>query len=64
MANPKRRHSHTRTRLRRAHDAIRGTTLILCRQCGERHRPHRACPGCGYFKAHKWHRPIVSVDVE
>ncbi len=64
MAHPKRRKSQSRTRMGRAHHALRAPGLVTCRNCGERMRPHRACPKCGYYKAHKWHKPVVSVDID
>jgi len=50
MANPKRRHSHSRKNKRRAHDAINVPSLSLCPNCGNPKLPHRACPDCGYYK--------------
>ena len=49
MANPKRRHSKTRTRKRRSHDAISAPGYVECRQCHEYRLPHRVCPSCGYY---------------
>ena len=64
MANPKRRMTRTRTRTRRAHDALEAATTVVCRNCGERMQPHRVCPQCGYYKSRKWHKPVVSVGTE
>ena len=50
MANPKRRHSHSRKGKRRAHDALEVPSLSLCSNCGSPKMPHRACPECGYYK--------------
>ncbi len=50
MANPKRRHSHSRKNKRRAHDALSVPPLSLCPNCGTPKLPHRACSGCGYYK--------------
>lgn len=50
MPLPKRRHSNARTRKRRAHDALALPTLVLCPQCHEPKRPHRACPHCGAYR--------------
>jgi large subunit ribosomal protein L32 len=50
MANPKRRHSHSRKMKRRAHDAIEVPSLSLCSNCGSPKLPHRVCPECGYYK--------------
>ncbi|MFW6140023.1 MAG: 50S ribosomal protein L32 [Acidobacteriota bacterium] len=50
MANPKRRHSHSRKNKRRSHHALRVPSLSLCPNCGNPKMPHRACPDCGYYK--------------
>ena len=43
MPNPKRRHSKTRGRKRRTHDALKATTPGLCPQCNEPKAAHRVC---------------------
>jgi len=49
MALPKRRHSHSRTRTRRAHDFLTGPNVSKCPDCGEPKQPHRLCGGCGSY---------------
>jgi large subunit ribosomal protein L32 len=49
MPNPKRRHSNTRTRTRRAHDFLKVRSLSKCPQCGAMRLPHRICAECGYY---------------
>lgn len=49
MALPKRRHSNTRTRKRRTHDALTAENLGKCSNCGALKRPHRVCTECGYY---------------
>lgn len=49
MANPKRRHSNTRTRLRRAHDFLKVRAMSKCSHCGAAVHPHRICAACGYY---------------
>ncbi|MBN2467852.1 MAG: 50S ribosomal protein L32 [Deltaproteobacteria bacterium] len=58
MALPPKKHSKSRTRKRRAHDGIVVCTLIACSHCGEKKRPHRVCPHCGYYRE----REIVAVE--
>ena len=53
MALPKRRHSHSRTRLRRAHDALGTPSIGQCAECGEPKMPHRLCGGCGMYKGRR-----------
>ncbi len=58
MPNPKRRHSKSRTRQRRAHDALRAPQTSSCPNCQEPRLPHRVCPKCGFYKG----REVISVD--
>lgn len=50
MALPKRRHSHSRTRKRRSHDALTAPKIVSCSSCGEPKQPHRLCGSCGTYK--------------
>ena len=50
MAHPKRRHSNTRSRLRRAHDHLVPKSRSQCAQCGAFILPHRVCTSCGFYK--------------
>lgn len=50
MPNPKRRHSKSRRRKRRAHDALPLPNFSICSNCGSQLLPHRVCPNCGYYK--------------
>lgn len=53
MALPKRRHSRSRTRIRRSHDALTAPGISTCSECGEPKLPHRLCAGCGAYKGRK-----------
>ena len=57
MANPKRRHSNTRTRLRRSHDFLTLRSLSVCPQCKARIVPHRVCSKCGFYRG----RQVITV---
>ncbi|PIE59582.1 MAG: 50S ribosomal protein L32 [Desulfobulbus propionicus] len=50
MALPKRRHSRSRTRQRRAHDALKKPNVSRCPECGEPKMLHQLCGGCGMYK--------------
>jgi large subunit ribosomal protein L32 len=50
MAVPKRRHSYSRTRKRRSHDALTAPNIVGCPKCGEPKLPHRLCGSCGTYK--------------
>ncbi len=60
MALPKRRHSHSRTRKRRSHDALTPGTYSNCSNCGEPKQSHRLCAGCGTYKG----RTVIKLDDE
>ena len=60
MPNPKRRHSNTRTRLRRAHDFLKLQSRSKCPKCGASVIPHRVCKECGYYKG----RQVISIKVK
>ncbi len=60
MALPKRRHSKSRTRKRRSHDALKVQGINVCGDCGEPKEPHRLCPSCGRYKG----RTVYSLDSE
>ncbi|NOZ22859.1 MAG: 50S ribosomal protein L32 [Planctomycetes bacterium] len=49
MPLPKRRHSNSRTRKRRTHDALERPPLSVCPQCNQTKRPHRVCSNCGHY---------------
>lgn len=49
MPNPKRRHSKSRSRKRRAHDGLKSVNLTACANCGNMKLPHRVCNHCGYY---------------
>ncbi|MGE4553268.1 MAG: 50S ribosomal protein L32 [Desulfovibrionaceae bacterium] len=49
MAVPKKKTSHSRKNMRRAHDAVTPPNVIYC-ECGEPVLPHRVCSVCGKYK--------------
>lgn len=50
MANPKKRKTHSKSRMGRAHLALDKVTLKKCPKCGEARLPHTTCPNCGTYK--------------
>jgi len=50
MATPKRRHSNSRTGLRRSHDAIKAKSISKCANCDAPILSHRICTKCGFYK--------------
>ena len=49
MAVPKRRHSNSRTRKRRSHDAKKPRQLSYCAKCSTALPTHVICPNCGEY---------------
>jgi large subunit ribosomal protein L32 len=47
---PKRKLSRSRTRRRRAHDALTLKHLVVCESCGEYHISHQVCIKCGTYR--------------
>ncbi|MFO0945864.1 MAG: 50S ribosomal protein L32 [Planctomycetota bacterium] len=50
MAVPKRRKSHSKTRMGRAHKAIKPVKVVSCPNCSSSMLPHRVCPNCGFYQ--------------
>jgi len=46
---PKKRHSHSRTHKRRAHDSLARKHLVRCETCSSYHVAHHVCPTCGSY---------------
>lgn len=50
MANPKKRKTHSKSRMGRAHLALKKVSLTKCPKCKEARLPHTACAICGTYK--------------
>jgi large subunit ribosomal protein L32 len=50
MQAPKRRTSHSKRNMRRAHDALRPVNPAACPNCGEPALPHHVCRHCGTYR--------------
>ncbi|MEO1173852.1 MAG: 50S ribosomal protein L32 [Myxococcota bacterium] len=50
MAVPKKRKSHSKTRMGRSHHALKPNWALTCVQCGAPHLPHTVCSNCGYYR--------------
>jgi large subunit ribosomal protein L32 len=58
MANPKYKHSRSRTRTRKAHDFLEVKSLSSCPNCKEVKPPHVVCPACGHYKG----REVINLE--
>jgi large subunit ribosomal protein L32 len=56
MANPKRRQSKSRQRMRQGSARWKAPTLKSCPECGSTVPGHVACPSCGYYRG----RQVIS----
>ncbi|MEK9658009.1 MAG: 50S ribosomal protein L32 [bacterium] len=50
MAVPKKRHSKSRKRIKKANWKISTPTLRACPNCGELGIPYQICKSCGFYK--------------
>lgn len=52
MAHPKRKHSKSRTRTRRAvyYKSVKAPTTMECPNCSTVKMLHHACPACGHYR--------------
>lgn len=50
MAVPKRKTSKSRSRTRKAHDALPKRSFARCPRCGQSTLPHTVCGNCGYYR--------------
>ena len=55
---PTQKLSRARTRMRRAHQAMRPVHYVDCPKCNLPKLPHAACDNCGYV------RPGLSLDLK
>jgi len=60
MPVPKKRHSNTRTRTRRANWKLTLQNLSECPQCHSKVMPHHACRVCGTYKG----RMVLKIEAE
>ena len=60
MALPKKRKSHSRSRMTRAVwlASVRIPTLVKCKHCGRSKPSHQGCPECGHYAG----RQVETVD--
>jgi len=58
MAEPKKRHTSTRSGNRRSHLAKKIKSLSVCPKCKEPILAHRVCSSCGYYNG----KDILEVE--
>jgi large subunit ribosomal protein L32 len=60
MPVPKKRHSNTRTRTRRANWKLKPLNLAECPQCHAKVLSHHACAKCGTYQG----RAVIKIEAE
>ncbi len=65
MAVPKRRHSKSRSRKRRAkyYNGLQAPQLMDCPNCGASKEMHRACKNCGYYRGRQVIEPSADYQL-
>jgi large subunit ribosomal protein L32 len=48
---PVKKTSKSRTRTRRAHQALKAVHYVICKKCERPKLPHAACDNCGYLNS-------------
>ena len=64
MAVPKSKITRSKRGMRRAHDALKGSNLNECTNCGELPRPHHICKACGHYNAREVLITTEEVDLD
>ena len=64
MGVPKKRKSHSKTRMGRSHQALKVIMLNACPRCGENRRPHTICANCGTYATRGKERMVIDVEAE
>ena len=60
MSVPKKKKSHSKARMERAHQALKPIALATCTRCGAARRPHTICGNCGTYRD----RTVIDVEAE
>ena len=60
MAVPKKRKSHSRTRMGRNHKHLKPVAISSCPRCGNSKKPHAVCDNCGHYRD----RVVFDVEAE
>ncbi|MDD5195444.1 MAG: 50S ribosomal protein L32 [Candidatus Omnitrophica bacterium] len=60
MPNPKRRHSHSRTKKKQTHQRLSVPMLVECKECRKLKPSHMVCPFCGHYAG----REVVKIEVD
>ncbi len=60
MSVPKKKKSHSRTRMTRNHHALKPIALATCPRCGNARRPHTICSNCGTYRD----KTVIDVEAE
>jgi large subunit ribosomal protein L32 len=68
MSVPKKKKSHSKARMERAHQHLtplvlsKGDSPVNCQHCGSSRRSHTLCPHCGYYGKKQIFTPAALAD--
>ncbi len=60
MAQPKKKPTHSKSRMRKIKERLDNVNLVECPHCHNLIQPHRVCPYCGYYDG----KQVVEVAKE
>ena len=60
MSVPKKKKSHSKARMERAHHALTPICLATCTRCGAARKSHTICGNCGTYRD----RTVIDVEAE
>lgn len=62
-SEPKKKHSKSAKRIRRASINLSAMSLVVCKNCGEQSLAHMACRNCGFYAGKKTEGSKETVKV-
>ncbi|MGC8575464.1 MAG: 50S ribosomal protein L32 [Caldisericum sp.] len=60
MAQPKKKTTHSRSRMRKIKEKLDSLNLVECPHCHNLIPPHKVCPYCGYYEG----KEVVKVETK
>ena len=60
MGVPRKRKSHSRTRMHRNNQGLTRLCLSACPRCGTSRKPHTICVECGFYRE----KTVINVEAE
>lgn len=64
MAEPKKRLTRSRSGARKSHDALKQSSLTICKNCKSTKLPHFVCSNCGFYNGKKIVKSKKETEIE